>query len=78
MTGAGLATLISRIMMPLVFMLIILLKKEYKRYLVLHYTDGDNQQSSVISLARIKEIFIVGYRLCLKFLMGYRLLRLEP
>ncbi len=60
-TGAGLATLISRIMMPLVFMLIILLKKEYKRYLVLHYTDGDNKQSSVISLARIKEIFIVGY-----------------
>lgn len=53
-TGAGLATLISRLMMPIVFIIIILIKKEYRSYLSYF-------SLAIFSLKKIKELFKVGF-----------------
>lgn len=53
-TGAGLATLISRLMMPIVFVIIILIKKEYRSYLSYF-------SLAIFSLKKIWELLKVGF-----------------
>ena len=53
-TGAGVATLISRIMMPIAFVFIILIKKEYRTYLSYF-------KKEALSLKKQMEVFKVGY-----------------
>lgn len=53
-TGAGVATLISRIMMPIAFIIIILIKKEYRSYLSYF-------SKSAVSFKKQIEVFKVGY-----------------
>lgn len=53
-TGAGLATLISRVMMPIVFIIIIFVKKEYRTYL-------SNFSFSLFSLKMMWKLLKVGF-----------------
>ena len=53
-TGAGVATLISRIMMPIAFIVIVLVKKEYRSYLSYF-------SKAAISFKKQVEVFKVGY-----------------
>ena len=72
-TGAGLATLISRIMMPIAFLLVVLAKKEYRYYmvrlqdnvttrqLVEGHKNGRKKQLVDSLTCRLVDIFKVGY-----------------
>lgn len=69
-TGAGVATLISRLMMPIIFIIIILIKKEYRNYLIINrqeeenvqtISDGKSHKKNVLSLEIMKKLFKVGY-----------------
>lgn len=53
-TGAGVATLISRAMMPIIFIILVMLKKEYRQYFSYFSLNA-------FSLKKIKELFKVGF-----------------
>lgn len=58
-TGAGVATLISRLMMPIVFIIIVLIKKEYREYLSMFSMRS-------FSLKKIKAVLLVGYPIAIQ------------
>lgn len=61
-TGAGVATLISRIMMPIAFIIIIFIKKEFKEYFKSQQTTDNRQQVLVDSLTcRLVDLLKVGF-----------------
>ena len=53
-TGAGIATFVSRLLLPVCFTLVILLKKEWRRYLSL-FSFKQN------SLTELKQLFTIGW-----------------
>ena len=64
-TGAGVATLISRLVMPIAIFIVVYFKKEYKSYFVSQQTTDNSQQSLTkfpeLQSSRIPELFKVGY-----------------
>lgn len=52
-TGAGLATLISRIMMPIAFLIIIYFKKEFKPYFEKQKGLGDSETRRLVDLFKV-------------------------
>lgn len=64
-TGAGVATLISRIMMPIAFIIIIFIKKEFKPYFRRQWTTDSGQRSlsefSGSQILRFSDLLKVGF-----------------